>query len=92
MEKDAAPKVSKIEKEITSASKEAEKLNSELQDSQTKYESVNRQYDILKTFSDFTDKKINELENEHIEIDGEITLDIKEVKKKFEEVKNLVMN
>nr|WP_233751854.1 hypothetical protein [Mycoplasmopsis agalactiae] len=87
MEKDAAPKVSKIEKEITSASKEAEKLNSELQDSQTKYESVNRQYDILKTFSDFTDKKINELENEHIEIDGEITLDIKEVKKKFEEVK-----
>lgn len=85
MEKDAAPKVSKIEKEITSASKEAEKLNSELQDSQTKYESVNRQYNILKTFSDFTDKKINELENEHIEIDGEITLDIENAKKKFEE-------
>ncbi|WP_226876352.1 hypothetical protein [Mycoplasmopsis agalactiae] len=85
LQKDAMPKISKIEKEITSASNESEKLSSELRDAEKTYESVNKQYDLLKRFKDFTDKKINELNYEHIEVDGENVSDINDAKKKFEE-------
>ncbi|MCE6061939.1 hypothetical protein J8A71_03975 [Mycoplasmopsis agalactiae] len=85
IQKDAEPKVSKIEKEITSASKEAKKLSSELKEAEKMYEAAGKQHKIYKEFIDFTNRKVNELNSEHIEINGESSLDIENAKKKFEE-------
>lgn len=85
IQKDAESKVSKIEKEITSASKESEKLSSELKEVEKMYEAADKQHKIYKEFIDFTNRKVNELNSERIEINGESSLDIENAKKKFEE-------